>query len=106
MDVKACKYDDTCLVYSTGDVFNLKTDKMKIWYKNSSNSPYLYTMFYINGKQKKIYQHRLIAEHFLENPNNLRDVHHKDNNPQNNDVSNLEWMSHRDNCLLKQIYYE
>jgi len=102
MEVKTCNYDETCLVYSSGDVFNLKTDKLKIWYRNSSTSPYLYTMFWVKGKQKKLYQHRLVAEHFLENPNNLRDVHHKDNDPTNNDVSNLEWMSHRDNCLLKQ----
>lgn len=102
MEVKPCKYDESCLVYSTGDVYSMKTDNLKSWYNNSSTSPYLYTMFSINGKQKKVYQHRLVAEHFLENPNNLRDVHHKDNNPKNNDVSNLEWLSHRDNCLLKQ----
>ena len=35
--------------------------------------------------------HRLVAMHFLENPNNLPDINHKDENPSNNNVNNLEW---------------
>ena len=50
---------------------------------------------------KKHYVHRLVATHFLDNPNNLRDVHHIDSNPHNNDISNLQWLSHQDNCRLK-----
>ena len=38
---------------------------------------------------KKI--HRLVAEHFLENPNNFLEVNHKDENKKNNHFTNLEW---------------
>lgn len=41
--------------------------------------------------------HRLVAEHFIPNPNNLSDVNHKDENKLNNRVDNLEWLSHKDN---------
>ena len=37
--------------------------------------------------------HRLVAETFLENPNELRCVNHKDENKLNNNVENFEWCS-------------
>lgn len=41
--------------------------------------------------------HRLVAVAFIPNPNNLPEVNHKDENPRNNHVSNLEWCTHRYN---------
>ena len=41
--------------------------------------------------------HRIVAECFIPNPNNLPEVNHIDCNRMNNDVSNLEWVSHNDN---------
>ena len=52
-----------------------------------------------NGKTTNYRAHRLIAETFIPNPNNLRDVNHKDGNKLNNDISNLEWCSHSDNVI-------
>ena len=41
--------------------------------------------------------HKLLAKAFIPNPNNYSDVHHKDNNPVNNTIRNLMWMSHTEN---------
>jgi len=46
--------------------------------------------------------HRLVAETYLTNPHNLSDVHHKDNNPKNNNLDNLEWVTHKQNCQLSR----
>lgn len=44
-----------------------------------------------NGKFTTGHIHRLVAEAFIPNPNNLPCVNHKDENPSNNCVDNLEW---------------
>jgi hypothetical protein len=49
-----------------------------------------------------IYAHRLVAEYFIPNPNNLPYVHHKDENKLNNNVNNLEWISAKDNSKEHQ----
>lgn len=43
------------------------------------------------GKQKWEYVHRLVATAFIPNPDNLPYINHKDCNPKNNSVDNLEW---------------
>ena len=54
---------------------------------------YLYVVLSKNNKQKLFKIHRLVAEAFIPNPNNLPMINHKDENKQNNNVENLEWCS-------------
>lgn len=68
--------------------------KGKILTPCNNGKGYLHIYLIKDGKSKKFYVHRLVADAFLENPNNYPCVNHKDENRSNNDVSNLEWCTH------------
>jgi len=80
-------------IYSTGwkvsNTGKFKTTRGKITEGVIVGSGY--RQIEINGK--KYMAHRLVAEAFIPNPNNLSQVNHKDENKTNNSVDNLEWCS-------------
>lgn len=53
----------------------------------------------VNNITKDKYVHRLVAQAFLQNPNDLPEVNHKDENPANNCLDNLEWCTSQYNDL-------
>ena len=52
-----------------------------------------------NKKAYKFLVHRLVALHFIANPNNLPIVNHKDHDKTNYSIANLEWCTNEDNVL-------
>ncbi len=66
---------------------------------NNNSKKYWRCGIMIDKKQKHHATHRMVAETFIPNPNNLPQVNHKDGNKDNNHVDNLEWISNDDNIL-------
>lgn len=58
-----------------------------------------YLYFSTGRKTGKVAFHRVMAETFLPNPSNLRNVDHIDRNKCNNNLDNLRWFSQQDNML-------
>ena len=81
-------------VSNTGKVRDLK-NHIKSVYKN--NKGYTCLSLYYNGKTYHPTVHRLVAKAFIPNPNNYKQVNHKDCNKENNSVENLEWCNQRYN---------
>lgn len=80
------------------------TEDGKVWsYRNNKflsagiKGGYEFVVLSNNGYRKNYYVHRLVAEAYIDNPNNLSTVNHKDENRTNNCVDNLEWLSRLDN---------
>ena len=82
-------------IRDNGVIYNKKTKKVKTpWIDNTG---YLQVLLHSNGKKTHKRLHRLVAENFLENPDNLPQINHIDGDKTNPDVSNLEWVSNKDN---------
>jgi len=80
---------------SNGDIFSNYTNK--ILNQRLSLKGYMRVDLYLNGKQKTIEVHRIIAETFLPKPNGCNTVDHINRNKLDNRVSNLRWVTNRGN---------
>ena len=84
-----------------GKVFNLiKGKELKY---HIDNSGYVFVNLRTSeGKQIRALVHRLVAEQFIDNPNNYKYVKHIDGNLQNNHYTNLEWVEMANPNLRRQ----
>lgn len=82
-------------IFNDGSVLNSTTNK--ILSGSIGKNGYRYYRLSKNGKKKMFYAHRLVAEAFLKNPDNLPIVNHIDGNKLNNNVCNLEWTTYSSN---------
>lgn len=88
-------YEGRYSVSNRGDVKSHLTGKLLVQSYNTFG--YKQVSLHKSGKQDTKTVHRLVAEAFLPNPNNLPYINHKDEDKTNNDVSNLEWCTHQYN---------
>ena len=94
-------YENLYKINNYGKVLSLRSNK--ILKPNNNGIGYFIIQLCKNGKRKNYLIHRLVAEHFLDNPNNLPEVNHKDEDKSNNFVNNLEWCKHKYNMNYKQL---
>lgn len=66
---------------------------------NQSGAGYYQVVLSKNNQSKYPLVHRLVAEAFLNNPENKTQVNHKDGNKSNNNADNLEWVSCSENAI-------
>lgn len=93
-------YEEKYRVSEKGEVQhrenNEKEWKTKIPKMNKNNG-YYYVRLSKSGKRKPKYVHKLVAEAFIDNPQNKETVNHKNRNKACNCVRNLEWMTQEEN---------
>lgn len=87
------------------------TEDGKIWsnklnrflFASKERGGYLRVNILIDGRSRAFRLHRVIAEIYIENPNNYPQVNHIDNDISNNSVKNLEWCTQAMNNLHQRI---
>ena len=90
-------YEGLYEVSNLGRVKSLKFGKERILKPQKDTSGYLCVTLCKNNNQCQFKVHRLVAEAFIPNPNNLPQINHKDECKTNNIVSNLEWCDRKYN---------
>ena len=94
-------------IYMVSNLGNVKTAdrngargyfvKGHILLQRQNSSGYNRVSMNLEGKSKEYFVHRLVAQLFVENPNNYDFVNHKDGNKLNNHCDNLEWCTRSEN---------
>ena len=100
-DIKG--YEGLYQISNLGRVKSLPRQKTKGGILKQFSTEYLVVSMVENGKIKKIKVHRLVAETFIPNPNNLPQVNHIDGNKFNNNMNNLEWVTSKENIIHANI---
>jgi hypothetical protein len=83
------------LVDNKGNIYVKETMTIRLPVPNPNG--YNRVLLSDKSKRKNKYVHRLVAETFIPNPDNLPYVNHKDANRKNNSVENLEWCTAQQN---------
>ena len=89
-------------ISNTGKIRNVKSGKELQQILNKQG--YLVINLHNNKKMKQFYVHRLVAQAFISNPDNLDTVDHRNGLKTDNRTENLQWLSNSDN--IKKFHKE
>lgn len=84
-------YETRYAISNFGAVKSIKTNKLL---KQEIRRDYYSVQLFDGHNYKHQSIHRLVAKHFIDNPQHFLYVNHKDENKLNNNVNNLEWCTH------------
>lgn len=100
-------FEDAYEVSNTGRVRSIGRYVKSRWGQNwynmhelkiqTSKKGYKTVVLHRDGDYYQKQVHRLVAEAFIPNPDNMEQVNHKDTDKANNNVSNLEWITPEEN---------
>lgn len=88
---------DGYMISNYGRVYSMKKKKLIKYGTRGSGCGYYQVGLTKDGKTYQKSIHRLVATHFIPNPENKKTVNHKDTNRKNNLVWNLEWSTQKEN---------
>ena len=91
------EFEGVYQISNYGRLKSYKQGKEKVLSLSPNKHGYIEKQLYKHSKYTNKKIHRLVAEAFIPNPNNLPEVNHKDGNKQNNTVENLEWCTTKEN---------
>ena len=107
---KVLKENNKYEININGIVRNRKTKKIKSYWETKIGY-YTVNLLEDNKKGKTYYIHRLVANNYIDNPNNYNEVNHINGNKKDNRIENLEWCNHQKNIseayrlnLIPKVY--
>ena len=92
-------YNGLYQISNCGRVKSFHNNSERIIKPKTNNKGYKWVVLNLNKNTENCLIHRLVAKHFIENPNNHKIINHIDENPSNNKAANLEWMTHAKNVV-------
>ena len=96
-------YDGLYQISNLGNVYsNITNKQMKP--RRDKNGYLLVNLHSPSGKSVTEKVHRLVALHFCEKRDGCKEVNHIDCNRANNNASNLEWVTRKDNVLKQRVH--